>query len=95
MARPAVVWFGETIDARVLSACGAAVACDIFLSIGTSSVVYPAAGLVHAARRRGAFTVEINPQATDAASAVDAAIAMPAEMALPRLEALLTSRDSH
>lgn len=89
MARPAVVWFGETIDARVLSACEAAVACDIFLSIGTSSVVYPAAGLVHAAKRRGAFIVEINPEAT--ATAVDIAIEAPAELALPALDAIAES----
>ena len=89
LARPGVVWFGESIDPRVLHACDAALACDVFLSIGTSSVVYPAAGLVHSAKRRGAFTVEINPEATDAASAVDVALAMPAEIALPELDALL------
>lgn len=89
LARPGVVWFGEAIDPRVLHACDAAVACDVFLSIGTSSVVYPAAGLVHAARRRGAFTVEINPQATEAASVVDIAIALPAELALPSIDRLL------
>jgi NAD-dependent deacetylase len=91
LARPAVVWFGETIDADVFRACEAAVHCDLFLSIGTSSVVYPAAGLLHAARRRGAYTVEINPDATAAASAVDMAIAMPAEVALADLNALLES----
>lgn len=91
LARPAVVWFGESIDPHVLHACDAAAACDVFLSIGTSSVVYPAAGLVHAARRRGAFTVEINPQATEAASGVDVAIELPAEHALPQLSALLES----
>ena len=91
LARPGVVWFGESIDPQVLRACDAATACDIFLSIGTSSVVYPAAGLVHAARRRGAFTVEINPQATEAAAAVDVAIGLPAEVALPALDVLLES----
>lgn len=91
VARPAVVWFGEAIDPRVLQACDAAVHCDVFLSIGTSSVVYPAAGLVHSAKRRGAFTVEINPQATDAATIVDVAIARPAEAALPELDDLLES----
>jgi len=88
LARPGVVWFGESIDPRVLHACDAAAHCDIFFSIGTSSVVYPAAGLVHSAKRWGAFTVEINPQATEAASIVDVAIAQPAEAALPDLDAL-------
>ncbi len=85
LARPGVVWFGESIDPQVLERCTAATACDVFLSVGTSSIVYPAAGLVHAARANGAFTVEINPAATEAASALDLAIAMPAEEALPLL----------
>jgi NAD-dependent deacetylase len=89
LARPGVVWFGEGIDPAVLHCAGDACACNVFLSIGTSSVVHPAAGLVLEARRRGAFTVEINPIATDAAAAVDLAIALPAEVVLPRLDALL------
>ena len=91
LARPAVVWFGESIDPRVLDACNAALDCDVFLSIGTSSVVYPAAGLIHSAKRRGAFTAEINPESTDAASFIDGAIAQPAETALPDLDAFLES----
>lgn len=86
LARPGVVWFGEAIDPGVLQRASAAAACDAFLSIGTSSVVYPAAGLVLEARRRGAFTAEINPVATESARAVDLAIAMPAEEALPEIE---------
>jgi NAD-dependent deacetylase len=85
LARPAVVWFGESIDPAVGAQADAATGCDVFLSVGTSSVVYPAAALLHAAKRRGAFTVEINPEATEAARLVDAAMAMPAEKALPQL----------
>jgi NAD-dependent deacetylase len=85
LARPGVVWFGEGIDRRVLMACERALTCDVFLSVGTSSIVYPAAGLAHAARDRGAFTAEINPAATDAAAALDLAIAAPAEEILPML----------
>jgi NAD-dependent deacetylase len=85
LARPGVVWFGEAIDPSVLASCERALGCDLFLSVGTSSVVYPAAGLVHAARERGAFTVEINPEATPAA--VDLAIALPAEIGLPAIDA--------
>ena len=91
LARPGVVWFGEGIDSDVLQRAFAATACDVFLSIGTSSIVYPAAGLVHQARRAGAFTAEINPVATESAAAVDVAIAMPAEDALPELEKRLTT----
>jgi NAD-dependent deacetylase len=84
LARPAVVWFGEPIPPEASRAADAATACDIFLSIGTSSLVYPAAGLVSAARAHGAFTVEVNPETTG--TAVDAAIAAPAELVLPLLQ---------
>jgi NAD-dependent deacetylase len=83
LERPGVVWFGETIDPSVLERCERALRCDLFLSVGTSSVVYPAAGLVHAARRHGAFTVEVNPVATEATGEVDLAIAGAAESVLP------------
>jgi NAD-dependent deacetylase len=86
LARPGVVWFGEAIDPDVLARAASACACDVFLSIGTSSIVYPAAGLVHQARRHGAFTVEINPVATEAAGVVDLAIPMGAEEALPLVD---------
>jgi NAD-dependent deacetylase len=78
------VWFGEAIPENALRAATAATECDVFLSIGTSSVVYPAAALVAEARSRGAFTIEINPETTGAA--VDLAIAEPAELVLPRLQ---------
>jgi NAD-dependent deacetylase len=85
LARPAVVWFGESLDPRILDRAVAATECDVFLTIGTSAVVYPAAGLVHQAKRCGALTVEINPDATDASGRVDLAIRGRAEEVLPRL----------
>jgi NAD-dependent deacetylase len=88
LARPGVVWFGETIDPEVLERSSeAAASADLFLSVGTSSLVYPAAGLLHLAKRSGAFTAEINPGATDISHAVDVPIAAPAEDALPMLDA--------
>ena len=88
IARPGVVWFGENIDPDVLERSSAAAArADVFLSIGTSSLVYPAAGLLHHAKRNGAFTVEINPGATDVSRMVDLPIAAPAEDALAMLDA--------
>jgi NAD-dependent deacetylase len=89
MARPAVVWFGESLVAADIDAAMEAAACDLFITAGTSAVVYPAAGLVHEAKRRGAFTVEINPEATPASDLVDVTIRGGAEMVLPRIEALL------
>jgi NAD-dependent deacetylase len=85
LARPAVVWFGESLDRATLDAAVQATACDVFLTIGTSSIVYPAAGLVHEARSRGAFTAEINVEATPASSTVDLAIHGAAEQILPLL----------
>jgi NAD-dependent deacetylase len=89
LARPGVVWFGEPIPPAALRAADAATACDVFLSVGTSSVVYPAAGLIAAAKARGAFTVEVNPETTEAQ--VDVALAGPAEEILPRLAAAAPS----
>jgi NAD-dependent deacetylase len=85
IARPGVVWFGEPIDPAIAGAAESASARDLFLSIGTSSAVYPAAALLGMARRRGATTVEINPGATPSTSAVDLVIRMPAEEALSRM----------
>jgi NAD-dependent deacetylase len=82
-----VVWFGENIDPDVLERSSkAAATAEVVLSVGTSSLVYPAAGLLHHARRAGAFTAEINPGATGASGTVDLAIAAPAEDALPMLD---------
>jgi NAD-dependent deacetylase len=90
MARPAVVWFGEPLRTDDLRAALHATACDVFLAVGTSSVVYPAAGLLHEARSHGAFTAEINLETTPASTAVDLAIHGAAEDILP----LIASRMS-
>lgn len=90
LIRPGVVWFGEGIDPEVLEASAAAARCDLFITAGTSAVVYPAAGLVYEARENGAFTVEINPDSTPASGTVDLVIRGGAEIALPQVEDLLT-----
>jgi len=89
LARPAVVWFGEMLDPVIVDRASSATDCDVFLAVGTSAVVYPAAGLLHEAKRHGAFTVEINPEATDASHLVDVAIAEPAEVALDAIDAMI------
>jgi NAD-dependent SIR2 family protein deacetylase len=61
----------------------------VFLTIGTSAIVYPAAGLVHEARRHNAFTAEINREPTDASARVDVAISGNAEEILPAIARLL------
>lgn len=89
LARPGVVWFGEAIPAPALRAASRATDCDVLLAIGTSSVVYPAAALADEAAARGAFTVEINPEATPASTRVDLVLPAAAEEALDRVERLL------
>lgn len=61
--RPDVVWFGEMLDRDVMQRIGRALStCEIFIAIGTSGLVYPAAGFLDEARQAGAFTVVINKE---------------------------------
>ena len=72
MLRPGVVWFGEAISEAAMHAAATAVSgCDLFFSIGTSALVWPAAGLAEAARQQGARVVEINLDATPLSSHTD------------------------
>ena len=82
LIRPGVVWFGEAIEPGILMRCREATRCDVFLTIGTSAVVNPAASLVQEALERGAYTAEINLEATPASSLVDHALRGPAEIIL-------------
>jgi NAD-dependent deacetylase len=84
--RPAVIWFGEPIDAIVADLATRSVQCDVFLSIGTSSLVFPAASLLYEAKVSGAFTCEINPQTTQASAHVDLVLRGRAERILDALE---------
>lgn len=62
-----MVWFGEQLPADVLQAAeAAAAAADLFLIVGTSAVVWPAAGLAHTAAARGAAVAEFNLEHTEA-----------------------------
>ena len=84
--RPGVVWFGEAIPEKALHAsCAAAADCNVFLSVGTSSLVYPAAGLVDLARQNGATVVEINPQPTMQPDRFDFVLAGKSGAVLPEL----------
>jgi len=90
LVRPGVVWFGESLDPAILDrATAAAAACEVFLTIGTSAVVYPAAGLVPYAKRAGAMVVEINPDATGVSHAADIVVRLPADEALSAIDVAL------
>src|SRR6478736_7714332 len=82
MLRPDVVWFGELpydLD-RIEQAV---VSCDLFVSVGTSGAVYPAAGYVALAAAFGARTVELNLEPSDAAVPFDEVRAGPASVLVP------------
>jgi NAD-dependent deacetylase len=65
LMRPGVVWFGEPLPAEALEAAhDAARRADVCLVIGTSAVVYPAAGVALAALEAGASLIEVNPSET-------------------------------
>jgi len=86
LARPGVVWFGEGLPEDVWSpAVEAARAAQVLLVIGTSAVVYPAAGLVQLAQSAGAKVVEINVAETPVSAMVDLSWRASATTALPQL----------
>jgi NAD-dependent deacetylase len=80
--RPHIVWFGE-MPLQMERIERALEACDLFVSIGTSGAVYPAAGFVQAARYAGARTVEINLEPTSGARLFDEGVYGPATQAVP------------
>lgn len=80
--RPHIVWFGE-MPLQMRRIERALAHCDLFVSIGTSGAVYPAAGFVQAARYAGARTVEINLEPTAGARLFDEGVYGPATQAVP------------
>lgn len=86
LLRPNVVWFGESLDPQALDmALKASRSCDIFLTVGTSGIVEPAASLPYEALRSGAQVVEINPTATPLTVYVQHHFPHPAGVVLPAL----------
>jgi NAD-dependent deacetylase len=86
--RPDVVWFGEMLPEDVWEgATSAADNADVFLSIGTSAVVYPAASLPLMAKQRGAYLVEVNTEPTPLTGGADEFLRGPSGTILPLLYA--------
>lgn len=84
--RPDVVLFGEMLPEGAYEAgAAAASACDVFFTIGTSALVYPAAMLPEIARQSGAFVVEVNPEETPLTRMCDVSIRGKAGEILPLL----------
>lgn len=90
LARPGVVWFGEMLPPDAMQrASQAARSADLFLVIGTSSIVEPAASLAHVARQYGATVVEINLEPTPLTPHADATLLGKAGEIMPRVVAEL------
>jgi NAD-dependent deacetylase len=86
LLRPDVVWFYEALPQDVWEQAETAVSCcDCCLVVGTSAIVYPAAGLVEAARQAGARVIEANLCETPASSMADVGLYGPSGQLLPRL----------
>jgi NAD-dependent deacetylase len=84
--RPDVVWFGEALPEEALDQASTwAEECELFLSVGTSAVVQPAAGLPMLAKRNGACLLEVNPEPTPLSGAADFTCFDAAGTVLPRL----------
>jgi NAD-dependent deacetylase len=86
LLRPDIVWFHEMLPEDIWQqAALAAASCDVFLVIGTSAVVYPAASLIPAARQAGAKVIEVNLAATEATFTADVCLHGASGVVLPRL----------
>lgn len=91
--RPDVVWFGENLPPTAIEqAAAAAQQADVFLSIGTSGLVNPAASLPYLALEAGSTLVEINPDHTPLTMYADYLLPGPAGEILPQLVEQITSQ---
>jgi len=96
LLRPAVVWFGEPLpESEWRDATLAAAHADVFLVVGASALVYPAASLPWAARQSGARLVEINPDPTPLSDIADCVLRGPASEVLGSLKATFSLWKEH
>lgn len=90
LMRPGVVWFGESLDADVVSAAvAAAEQADVMLVIGTSSLVHPSASLPALTLQAGGAVIEINPDETPLSASATCVLRGPAGVICPDLESRL------
>jgi NAD-dependent deacetylase len=84
--RPDITWFEDAVDADLFEHAAMLVdAAELFVGIGTSGAVWPAAGFAERARRRGARMIEINPEDNEASALYDERLRLPASLGLPAL----------
>ena len=93
--RPNVVWFGEMLPGDVFAAAeDAARSSDVFLTVGTSAAVYPAAYLPYEAKNHGAFVVEVNPEETEFTPNAHVSLRGKSGEVLPQLVKLMKGEDA-
>jgi NAD-dependent deacetylase len=86
LMRPGVVWFGELLSAYAMNAASAAAqSCEVFLVVGTSSVVYPANTLPRLAQQNGARVIEVNFEPTELSAVADISLRGKSGELLPQL----------
>ncbi len=84
--RPDIIWFSDMLDPDTVRQADAAVSqCDLFISIGTSGVVWPAAGYPQLAKSTGALCIELNPQPSEQSLIYDRVYKGKAGELLPQL----------
>ncbi len=84
--RPDIIWFGDSLDQNVIIKAVSLIGqCDLFVSIGTSGVVMPAAGFPRIAKDNGSHCIEINPEPSEISHIYDEFVREPAGKALPHL----------
>jgi NAD-dependent deacetylase len=82
--RPDIVWFGDNLSLDIVQIAEETTrSCDLFVSIGTSGFVWPAAGFQITAKSNAAFCVEVNPNSTDLSRHYDRIFRGPAAEILP------------
>jgi NAD-dependent deacetylase len=95
LIRPDVVWFGERLPRAAIDAAQeAAERAEVFLSVGTSAIVYPAAGFPLTATEHGAYTAEVNVESTAITEQMDEFVQGKAGVVLPDLVAAVTDADA-
>lgn len=84
--RPDIIWFQDMLNENTVREATEAIStCDLFISIGTSAVVWPAAGYPNLAKSAGAFCIEINPEDTELSHLYHESLRMTASRGLAQL----------
>ncbi len=84
--RPDIIWFQDMLDQNTVDIATRSIGeCDLFISIGTSATVWPAASYPSLAKNSGAFCVEINPEETEYSYIYDMNIRQPASAGLSEI----------